>query len=61
MRGLQSVRTGQCVIEAVEAMQALRHGVHHGDSVAPLSAHERAREVADRLDQFAAALRSSTR
>ena len=58
MRGLQSMRTGQSVIETVEAMQALRRGLHPGESPASLSAHERAREVAERVSQFAAALRS---
>jgi transposase, IS6 family len=61
MRGLQSVRTGQCVIEAVEAMQALRRGLHHRERVAPLSVHERARELAGCVDQFAATLRPATR
>ena len=61
MRGLQSVRTGQCVIETVEAMQALRRSVHPGDGLASLSVHERARELADRVGQVAAALRSPTR
>ena len=61
MRGLQSVRTGGYVIETVEAMQALRRGVHQDDGATPRSAHERARVLADRIDQFAAALRSSTR
>ena len=58
MRGLQSVRTGQCIIETVEAMQALRRGIHPREGSASLSAHERAREVAERVGQFAAALRS---
>ena len=61
MRGLQSVRTGQCIIETVEAMQALRRGIHPGEGSSSLSAQERARKVADWVSQFAAALRSPTR
>ena len=60
MRGLQSVRTGQWVIETVEAMQALRRGIHPGEGSTTPSAHERARELAERVSQFAAALRSPT-
>jgi transposase-like protein len=61
MRGLQSVGTGQRIIETVEAMQALHRGIHPGEGRTSLSAHERAREVADRVGQLAAALRSPSR
>jgi transposase, IS6 family len=60
MRGLQPVRTGQRGIEAVEAMQAPRRGIRPGEGPASLSAHERARAVAERVGQCAAGLRSPT-
>ena len=60
MRGVQSVATGQRLLEGIEAVQAIHRGHLGADGGAPLARHEasaRARRAAADFHQLASTLR----
>jgi len=61
MRGLQSIATGQCLLEGIELAHAIRHGhiAFAGPPTAPSSAHVRARTVVATFEHLAQLLRAT--
>jgi hypothetical protein len=60
MRGLQSVQTGQRLLESIELAGAIRRGdLHPGQHSQRLSAHLQARAAVALFDELAAALRTA--